>query len=429
MTTLVPSRISDVKIDRRWFGVFLALQAVILAGTLLVSNTILYLVLAGVGGGIFVVLLLIYPWVIVPVIVATTALDLTGRLVKTTAIGVPLTGFHLALALMVIALLTNICLRRRVEFPAFELKGPLFMLLGMMAVSLTYSPNQPEATIGFMRTVALVLFLYLTQVMIDSRRAVDTVVFSMALAIIGGSAMGAWQVATGEFHLPVRVVSALGANVPRATATFHNPNIFGAFLMGGVIPLLGILLNCRIKWWKVAVLGLAVIIGVLGIMATFSRSNWVSTAVGVLVVLWLGKKLRYFFVFAFAGLLAVLALKEFVPFAAFIFDRFISIFTFFEEFGSVARTSSTTRVYLIFASFNMFLDHPLLGVGWRGFPVVFSHYAPQGYPYWSLVDEAHTVLAAILAGQAGRCQRSWMDRILERVFWERYFQCRPGVLL
>ena len=67
---------------------------------------------------------------------------------------------------MVIVLPINIFLRRRMEFPGFELKAPLLMLLGVMAISLTYSPNQPEATIHFVRMVVLVFFMYLTQVMI-----------------------------------------------------------------------------------------------------------------------------------------------------------------------------------------------------------------------------------------------------------------------
>jgi O-antigen ligase len=49
------------------------------------------------------------------------------------------------------------------------------------------------------------------------------------------------------------------------------------------------------------------------------------------------------------------------------------------------------------SSYEMFLDHPILGIGWRGFPVLLSEYAPPGYPWWSLVNESHTVLAAVLA--------------------------------
>ncbi len=385
------------KLDPRWFAAFLVFQAVVLASVVLVPNKILIMVAAGIGGGVLVTLLVLYPWILVPAIVTTTALDITGRLLKTTIIGVPLTGFHLILALMVIVLPINIFLRRRMEFPGFELKAPLLMLLGVMAISLTYSPNQPEATIHFVRMVVLVFFMYLTQVMIDSRRSVNMVICSLVLAVPVGAIMGAWQVATGQFHLPAAMVHALGANVPRATGTFDNPNIFGIFMVSCIIPLLSIILNYRMKWWMRILFGLVCLLGLVGILATFSRSSWVSAMVGILTVLWLSKKLRYLFILAFSFILIGLALKEFVPIAAYVFDRFTTIFTIFEEFGSIARTSSTARVYLVMSSYEMFLDHPILGIGWRGFPVLLSEYAPPGYPWWSLVNESHTVLAAIMA--------------------------------
>ena len=48
----------------------------------------------------------------------------------------------------------------------------------------------------------------------------------------------------------------------------------------------------------------------------------------------------------------------------------------------------------------MFSDHPFLGTGWRSFPVIFSQYAPPGYPHWTLVKEPHTIVTAIL-GELG----------------------------
>jgi putative inorganic carbon (HCO3(-)) transporter len=416
MSVLTQQQIRGVKLDGRWFAAFMLLQVVALVAILLGGLKFVLLAVGGVVAGLIMVLLLLYPWIVVPALVVTTALDITGRLIHLPSIGVPLTGFHLSMAIMVITLPINMFLRRRIELPVFELKGPLMAFLLIIAISLTYSPNQPEATIYFMRVVALVFFMYLTQIMIDSKQAVTMVMASMTIAIIAASAMGAWQVATGEFHLSVTMVSALGANVPRATATFDNPNIFGAFLMSGVIPLLGVLLNYRMRWWQQGIVGLACLIGALGTLATFSRSTWLSMGVGVLVVLWLGKKLRYLFAFVLISLLLMLLLKEFVPFAAFIFDRFTTIFTIFEEFGSVARTSGTARVYLILASFEMFLDHPILGVGWRSFPIYLHDYAPPGYPWWSLVDENHTVLSAILAevGLVGLTAALWF---IGRTFW------------
>ena len=238
----------------------------------------------------------------------------------------------------------------------------------------------------------------------------------MVLFTTAGAVMGAYQVITGQFHLPVKVITALGGNVPRATGTFHNPNIFATFMMCGILPLLAVLLNHKMAFAQRVLFALGVIIGFGGLLASFSRSNWMATLVGVFVILWLSGKIRYFFILLFSAILAVLALKEFVPFAEYIFERFVSIFTLFEQFGSVGRTSSTARIYLIIASLDMFADHPLLGIGWRAFPHVFSSYAPPGYPHWSEVNEPHTVITMVL-GELGIVGFAAMLWFLLKVFF------------
>ena len=417
MTALLQT--GELRLDRRWFLLFLGLMAALLLVVLLVPNRLLLAACAGLGGGIFLAFLLVYPWIIVPLLVATTALDITGQLLKETAIGIPLTGFHLALGLMFLGLLGNTCLRRRTLFPNFELKGPLVLLLGVMALSLTYSPNQPEATIGFMRTLVLVLFLYASQVLIESRPAVHMVVVSMGLALIGGSILAVVQIATEQFFLPASFVIAVGANAPRATGTFHNPNTFGTFLMCGVVFLSAILLNYRMSYWKRAMMLVSLAFGLAGLIATFSRSNWLAAIVGLMIPLYLARKLRYLFITLGVVGLLVLAIKEFVPFAEHIFLRFLSIFTFVEEFGQAGRESGSARIYFLIAGLEMFLDNPLLGVGWRAFPMIFEQYKPVDFPNWVPTRESHTLFANILAelGLVGFLASAWIVwRTLSRGF-------------
>jgi putative inorganic carbon (HCO3(-)) transporter len=385
------------KLDRRWFALFFLLQMGLLAAYLWLPPRPFFVALIGVGSSIMMVLLILYPWIIVPALVATTSLDIAGQLIETTALGIPLTGFHLSLALMFIALLANIFLRRRLEFPPFELAGPLALFLGMMAISLTYSPNQPEATIGFVRTFFLVVFLYGVQIMIDSKKAVTMVVVAMGLCIIASSILAVAQIFSEKFYLPASFVIAVGANAPRATGTFHNPNTFGTFLMIGVILFVGILVNYRMARWKQAILVIPIVFGLTGLITTFSRSNWLATLVGVLLILYLAKKLRYVFVTAIAGFLITLSIKEFVPFAEHIFERFLSIFTIFEQFGSLGRESSSARIFFVFAGVEMFLENPFLGVGWRAFPLLFDQYKAPDFPNWVPTKESHTLFANIMA--------------------------------
>jgi O-antigen ligase len=403
-------RLGHIWLDRKWFIGFLSLQAGLIVGILLLPIKLLQVMGAGVGGGILLSLLVLYPWIIVPAIIATTALDISGKIIEATALGIPLTGFHLALGLMIIGLALNCFLRRRSEFPPFHLAAPLFMLLGVMAISLTYSPNQPEATIGFMRTLVLTLFLYLTIVMLETRTAITAVVISMALALIAGSVLGVVQIVTERFYLPASFVIAVGANAPRATGTFHNPNTFGTFLMVGVVFLFGILVNYRTGWWKTLLALISLSFGVTGLIVTFSRANWVAAMVGIVVALAFARKLRYFFAVSALGLLAILATKEFVPFAEHIFLRFTSIFTIFEQFGALGRESSSARIYFVFAAFEMFLDNPLLGAGWRAFPILFDDYKSPNFPFWVPTKESHTLFANIMAelGLVGMIAAVWI---------------------
>ena len=401
---------SPHQLNRKWFLLFLAAQVVLIASVIFAPAGVIVPVIAGLAATAFLVVYGLFPWIIVPAIIATTALDITGRLVKETPIGIPLTGFHAAIGLMLLGLAMNTFLRRRMTFPEFELKGPLFLLLGVMTVSLTYTPNLAEATIGVMRTLMLILFLYSAQVMIDSRRAVNLVIISMALSLIGASILAIVQIRTESFFLPASFVVAVGANAPRAVGTFHNPNTFGTFMMCGTILLFGVLFFCPLSKWKRLFVFLPMAIGAVGLVVTFSRSNWVAAMVGITMVLAMTRKLRYLFYVSFSSVVIILAIKEFVPFADHIFERFLSIFTILEDFGNLGRESSSARIYFIIAGLDMWLDHPVLGAGWRAFPVLFDFYKPVDFPFWVPTKESHTLAANMLAelGLVGFIASCWI---------------------
>ena len=397
-------------IGRKGFAVFLAAQAAILAGVLFLPRE---QVLWGLGGAVLVLvllLLIVYPWLVLPVIIATTALDSAGRVIQTTALGLPVTGFHLSFVLLCVALASHIFLQKRRTFPPLEIQAPLMLFLGCMAVSLTYSPNQPEATISFFRIAFLALFLYITQILIDSRRVLNLTIASLGVVLTGASILAVFQIISERFYLPASVVSSVGANMPRASGTYHNPNIFGTFLVVGILFMAGIFLVPKLRWWKRLLLLLAIGLGSTALVITFSRGNWVALFVGVVVLLFLAGKLRYLFYVAVSFCAAILIVKNYVPFAAYIFERFYSIFSLFAEFGADSRASSTARVYFAIAGFKMFLAHPLLGVGWRAFPVVFEDYKPEGFPHWLPTRESHTLFATIIAelGLVGLLAAAWV---------------------
>jgi putative inorganic carbon (hco3(-)) transporter len=386
----------------RYFVGFVVFQLAVLVAAVLLADTVPLLVLwvAAVPCGlVYLAYIPVYPWLVVPLVFATTALDITGRLIEKTAIGIPLTGFHLSLGLMFVALALNACLRRRLKFPPFSLQGPLLSFLAVVGLSLTYSVNHPEATIDFVRLIFLTLFLYGAEVIIDSRAAIVMVLVSLVACMISASILAMVQILTEEFFLPASFVTAVGANTPRATGTFHNPNHLGTFLMSGLVILTTLYAHYPLRGLLRWLVLLSIAIGLGGLASTFSRANWMALIIGAGLGLHMAGKLRwrYLIGLVIALALAVLALKEFVPFAEHIFERFSSIFTLFTEFGSVGQVSSSARVYFVMAGFGMFFDNPLLGAGWRSYPVLLNDYKPEDFPHWIPTQESHTTFATIFA--------------------------------
>ena len=413
--TIPAARPGGRHLQQGWPAAFLLLLAAILAGYLFLPPEYLLWVLGGIAGMAAIFLLPLFPWLLIPVIVLTTALDSAGRLVQATALGMPVTGFHLAFVLLCTTYAMHIFVTKRRSFPRLEILVPLVVFLGCIAVSLTYTPNQPEATLSFIRMSCMVLLLYLMQVLVDSRGILNLTILSLALALTGTSALALLQITTAQFYLPASVVYHLGANIPRASGTYHNPNLFGTFLAVGIIFFAGMALIPRLGWWKRALLLPPVLLGAAALIITFSRANWMALFIGFAVLLFLAGKLRYLLYLMAASFATILLIMNYVPIAAYIFDRFLSIFSFFTEFGTDSRASGSARVYFVLAALKMFLDHPLLGVGWRAFPVVFEHYQPVAFPHWLPTRESHTLFATIIAelGLLGITVAAW---IVWRIF-------------
>ena len=409
MTILAERNLSDI-FDRRWFVAFLLVQAALVACFIILPSELLWWGVCGIAVVGLIFLLPLYPWIAIPAVIATTALDSAGRVVQTTALGIPVTGFHLAFVLLFVSMAANISLKKRRHFPKLEIQAPFLVFMACMAVSLVYTPNQPEATISFFRFVCLALLLYMTQVLIDSRRVLNLTIVSLGVVLGGASILALFQIVSAEFYLPATIVSNVGANVPRASGTYHNPNIFGTFLAVGIVFLAGIVLVPGLSWWKRFLLFLGIGLGTAALVITFSRANWLALALGTVVLLYLAGKLRYLVYVTIGFVAAILLVMNYVPFAAHIFERFLSIFSLFSQFGADSRASSSARVYFVVAGLKMFLDNPLLGAGWRAFPIIFNDYKPEDFPHWLPTQESHTLFATIIAelGLLGLTAAVWI---------------------
>ena len=389
--------------------------ALMIAGLCLSAKELIIMAAAPIGL-VFVFLLPSYPQILFPMIFITSALDVTGQIVETRFFEIPLTSFHLCLAALFFFSAINLLLVRRRQFPITGIEVPLFALLTIIGFSLIYTPNLEVGAVDFIRLFFLVALFFLTVMLIDTPRNVSMVVIAAIICTALGAGFGIFQTATEGYYLPATFVQRMGARTFRAAGTFHNPNTFGAFLMVGIILAFSLLVNLKLSWGKR--IGLFIALGLLtsGLIVTFSRANWLAVAAGMLAVLILGRKLKLILLMPVILAVCLYVLSFFVPLEI-IMIRLTSIFTLMEAFHSMAQASSSSRVLYVVSAFWMFMDSPIFGIGYRGYPVLFEKYIHPDFPNWLNVQECHTLPATFLAelGLIGITIAGWLTFAILRI--------------
>ncbi|MCK4590793.1 MAG: O-antigen ligase family protein, partial [Candidatus Latescibacteria bacterium] len=388
-------------IGKKTFLILALVELLILVMTLTLPSRVLLPLLAFAVGIPLLFILPICPYILFFALILTTALDVTGILMPNiTFLGTstPLTGFHLVLGAILIFAIANFFYRERTLFPRIELMLPVILYLSVVALSVSYSPNKNEAVVHFLRLLALVLLSFLTVFLVENRKKATFVIVSFILCATGIAALGIFQALSAQYFLPATFVMAVGASISRAAGTFHNPNTFATFLMVAIVLSVSVLLGIKISWQKLAILSAAIVTLLGGLITTFSRANWLATLVAVFFICVFGRRFKLFVAVLLVALCIIIVISLISPnFAELVLGRFTSIFTTFSEFSSAARVSSTSRIQFIKGAWSMFLSHPLLGIGIRGFPVLFDKYKPADFPVWLPTRESHTLHATILA--------------------------------
>jgi len=155
----------------------------------------------------------------------------------------------------------------------------------------------------------------------------------------------------------------LNENMPgRLFGTLGNPNNFAEYLVL-IIPIgLAFALNIDDTKKKTGAL-LLMLLPLLALLGTYSRSSWISFAVSmvVFVVMWNRKSIPFW-------ILLVICLLPFLPES--IWNRILTI-------GNLEDSSSAYRLNIWKGSFDMITDYPLTGIGLGSgaFTEIFPMYA------------------------------------------------------
>ncbi len=220
------------------------------------------------------------------------------------------------------------------------------------------------------------------------------VIYSSLIAIvqfIKQSSLGGplWWLGERTFNLTTPGIAKAvvgGRLVMRPYGTFPHPNALAGFLLISLILLQnasdGGPRGLRGEGIKKILYWLAMILGIITITLSFSRSVWV---VSLLICLWLviqcGKKIK---------------IKKSMLYA--LYAMFFIIFSLLVYFGSQFSTNEAffQRTQLMKASLLMIKDSPLSGVGLNNFLVYLPNFWPlTGFTYW--LQPVHNIYLLIAA--------------------------------
>jgi putative inorganic carbon (hco3(-)) transporter len=359
---------------------------------------------------IVIILIPLEPSIGLALMVVTTGLDFLGAVSdETSASNFKLTYFHVAILLTFVSAGSNLLLRRRTTLPSADIWAPLIAFLILYVVSLTYTPYISDAIITCFRVIMLSICIPIIMINVNRPWRIGFLVGSMIFVPLAISALTLYQLYTeGSFFAPlvIKVANAIGLPVFRSSGTFSNPNSLACFLMVGIVLSFSLFFAKNIpSLIKYVLLASAVVI-TLGLIASFSRGGWISTIVAGALIVVFHKKWSYFGYFVIFIIICVFIISIKIPrLWEVVFERFGTLF----DAGGDA--SSIGRLALIKSSIWIWMDHPIFGVGLRGFPMVYPDYMDPSMPHvFTELREAHTMQTEILAetGIVGLSIAAWL---------------------
>lgn len=282
----------------------------------------------------------------------------------------------------------------------------LMIYIAVGAISLLYSIEPGKTAVEVVRLLTLFL-LYLSICLLVERKHVLVpfqVVHWVGVALVP---LALYEAMTRHFIWRGYLAEGM---IARVNATFVDPNIFARYLILAIVANLILnYYNTSTKAWT-HVVYIGSLLGLLGALAiTLSRSGLLTLAIVLILMLILIPRKRMIQPVGFLGLVGavIMAMRPTI------WQRLL---TFREGFGAL----DAQRQYLWKVAWEMFTDHPIVGVGLGGFQKMFlTHYLSfkTAIPDAEGATLSHTTLLTIAAelGLIGLAALAWLWLALVRV--------------
>lgn len=290
---------------------------------------------------------------------------------------IPITLFQLFFAIGLITYLIHIVDRGDFDFKMTGLEIPTLVFLGIIFLSIFFTPERFEALIQAIRFIALLIYI-LYALNVVEKKSHYIIIFSLAtLIMLGLGAYSTVQIVLNPEVLAMNVADPMSSTAGRAAVGEFDPNFFATKFFIPIAFTAALVHSPKISKYIRIAAGIALGILLVGVISTYSRSAWLAVIAIILTTVYGLKNYKIFGTFLFLGVVTILivpALRE----SMFNFvSRFMNIFT-----GGM-NASSQIRILLAFGAMQMAADTYLLGVGFMGFP---SHI----YDYYSVYEIVYT---------------------------------------
>jgi O-antigen ligase len=331
--------------------------------------------LLGVGAVAAVILALIQPLVALPLLLVAIPFGTRGTSGDTTT-DATIGATELLVALMAVAWVARGVRRREITLPGGAIIASVLAMACLAAFSIVYADDRPSAIKETLKWFELLLVLLVVVDLVREPNGARWVIGAMLVAGAAEATYGAVQFVTNSGPAAFDLQGAL-----RAFGHFDQPNPFAGYLTT-ILPMAICMTLCRANPGRFRLLALtATALLVVGIGLSQSRGAWLGGAVAVtcLMLAWNGFTRRLLVPCAL-GLVLLLALAITGALPASILDRLAQTIEYFGVFD--VRTVEATpdnwavveRMAHWQAGWNMFLDHPWLGVGAGNYAAAYPSY-------------------------------------------------------
>ncbi|MDI6712085.1 MAG: O-antigen ligase family protein [Anaerosomatales bacterium] len=309
-----------------------------------------------------------WPHLGVYLVLLLVPLDIYGRVISEP---IPLTLYQLALVLTLAAWWFRVVIEpgRWLRFAPIDVGCAL--LVGAAFLSSLWSVD-PSATVraGVRVLFAWLLALAAANVLRDRERLHAAYVLLLATAVVHGAIGFAQQYVPGFDLGRVKAYMAAGGrvNFVRASGFFEDPNMFAGFLAAAFVAGLALVVHSRSSKAFLATAGATAVIGA-GLVATLSRTGWVTAALGAVVVALTAPPRRRRWLVG-VGLAAVVGLSAVAP--GTVASRAASIF------DTERDESNRTRFGMYLSTVEMIRDDWVFGVGLAAYEKVYPAYRKPG---------------------------------------------------